>query len=479
MIKQDDNEVPKLPKDINEKISHEDKAQQKYYLSLFCCKMSTGLMAAYIYTILSITINIVNRVIFLKYEFNFEYTLLFFQEIVCTVFYLILAWKSNLFKEKAGELSFKDFWKLKFKYIGYSLFFLLKTLFAFLAYQVVKNIPMYVNLRKLVTPMAFIYQFFFKKLKIDKIKIIVVVLFTIGAILSGIDDYTTDYIGYLIVFFENVMSVINLEVSENFKGNNGVSNLKLLAYKSFVLPPILLLGMLASGEFGELYHYFKEEHEFSYFWLFFDIFIICSIIFIYTMSFFISSEKIKSLLTQLLSDIKYIFIALLSYFILKTFKFNWKNILALIISTSGAIIITISSMYDNIKLKKKGVSELTDEQNIEISNIDNTGLDDKVKNIEKSEETDTSTNKDKIENEESKKNTNNTNILKNKNNNNESLIVSGDAANIEQKNEGYLASENSQDSNSKNINESNNKDINNDLNNESKNDLNNNNINNL
>ena len=430
--KEEINKESDHSKETNDIYENEVK-QQTVFLNCYFCKMSTGIIAAYIHVILSIGMNIVNRVIFLHYEFEFDYTLIFLQQLVCIIFYIVLSWKSKLFKDKAGELSFRDFWKLKFKYVGYSLFFLIKTLFAFLGYQIVKNIPMYVNLRKLVTPMAFIYQYFFKKKKIDKIKIVVIILLTIGLILSGIDDYSTDYIGYLVVFCTNAMSVINLEIAENFKKKNGVTNLKLLAYNGFILPPLLLVAMGIFGEYKGLIKYFKADHDFSYIGLFIHLFLSCSIVCINMMSFFISNEKIKSLLTQLLSDSKYIFITLLSYIILKTFEFTWKNILGLIISTIGAIIITITSMYDNVKFKKQN-NVLVNEQNIQLSNIGDIGLKDNEENIKNSFETDESTfddnNETKIddnqENNETKiEDSNNDKNIKIKNNNKENNLIDG------------------------------------------------------
>ena len=365
----------------NNTINKISDTNEKTYLNLYFCTLSTGIIAAYVYIIFSIIINIVNRVLFLQYEFDFNYTLLFLQQLICTIFYIIASRKSTLFKESAGEISFKDFYKLKFIYIGYSIFYIVKNIISFLGYQIVKNIPMYVNLRKLVTAMTFIYQFFFKKKKISTINILVVILLTVGAILSGIDDYTTDFLGYLIVFTKNTMSVMNLEISENFKNKYGISNIKLLAYNSFILPIFLIIFIFIFGEYKDVISYFKSEHNFSYFGLFFNLFISCFIVFVNNISFFISNEKIKSLLTQLLSDSKYIFITLISYIVLKTFTFSWKNILGLAISTSGSIIITISSMCDNIKFKKKNINELTEEKIIELSGFNNKSSDDKNRSI--------------------------------------------------------------------------------------------------
>ena len=230
--------------------------------------------------------------------------------------------------------------------------------------------------------MIFTYQFFFKKKKITKVNIVVVVFLTAGAILAGIDDYDTDYMGYLVIFCKNSLNVINLEISENFKKKNGVSNIKLLAYKSFISPPLLLIILFSYREHLEILNYFKSEHNYSYFQLLICLIVNLFIILINNLSFFISNEKNNSLFTQLLSDSKYIFITLLSYFILKTFSFTWKNILGLILSTFGAIIITISSMYENIEFKKNKIKK-DKKRFVELSNIEeiDSNIDDKITKI--------------------------------------------------------------------------------------------------
>ena len=68
-----------------------------------------------------------------------------------------------------------------------------------------------------------------------------------------------------------------------------------------------------------------------------------------------SNEKNSSLFTQLLSDTKYIFITILSYKVLKTFVFTWKNILGVAITTLAGIIITANSIYNNIQIKSREI----------------------------------------------------------------------------------------------------------------------------
>ena len=332
----------------NMKIQPEKKA----YLNLYFFRLSYGIIYTYMFIGASMAINIVNRVIFLQYKFKFNFTLILLHQIFCICFFMTLSKTSQSFTKMAGKISFSDFLLLKYQYILYSLFFIFKTVVAFLGYQLVVNIPMSVSLRKLLTGMTFVYQYFFKKKKISNLNILEVILLTAGAILTGLDDYSTDIKGYIAVFLKNMTGLINLEVSENFKKKNGVTNLKLLIYNSFLVIPILLVTIFVSGEYSRLKLYLNSEHNFYYYRLGIQLFFSCVIELTTNASFFMSNEKNSSLFTQLLSDTKYIFITILSYKVLKTFKFTWKNILGVGITTLAGIIITVNSLYNNIQVKK-------------------------------------------------------------------------------------------------------------------------------
>jgi len=347
--------------------------EKKKYINLYICRLSIGIIFTYIFIICSITINIVNRVIFWKYKFKFNVTLIFLQQLFCVIFFSIVSKKSLLFKRQAGEVSFSDFWTLRYQYIGFCIFFIIKTITSFLGYQLVTNIPMYVNLRKFLTVMTFIYQWCFKKKKISKTNIVVVILLTLGALLAGIDDYSTDIKGYIAVFMKNTLNLINLEVSENFKKKNGVTNLKLLVYNSFLSTPLLFITIFIKGENKKLQAYFSEVHDFTYVNLIFSLFISCSVVMITNSSFFISNEKNTSLFTQLLSDTKYIVITLISHSVLQSFIFTWKNITGLCLSTLAAIIISITTLYDNIEFKKtkKGKMKYNEMQEVQIDDSSN------------------------------------------------------------------------------------------------------------
>ena len=226
--------------------------------------------------------------------------------------------------------------------------------------------------------------------------------------------------------------------------------------------------MFAFGEHKEIINYFNSPHNFSYVSLFLCLFFNIFILIINNLSFFISNEKNNSLFTQLLSDSKYIFITLFSFFILKTFSFTWKNILGLLLSTLGAVIISISSMYDNIQFKKK--IQKDKKRFIELSNIEemdsnnedkNTNINNNDMNINKdNKEENNDTNNNNIStrstdfednNNDSSINISNDNISNININNNDDNINSNNIDNINKPNDGDIINNNITNKNESNI----------------------------
>ena len=154
----------------NEEITDVQEVRDKnIYVNFYFCRLSLSITFAYIFILGSICSSIISRVIFYKFGFEFVIFLILIQEIFNLFFYIIASRKSDNFKKLSGEISFKDFDTLKFQYLGYTLFSIFQTILSLLGYQLVKNIPTYVNLRKFVTVMAFAYQFFIKKEKMSEI----------------------------------------------------------------------------------------------------------------------------------------------------------------------------------------------------------------------------------------------------------------------------------------------------------------------
>ena len=330
--------------------------KKKSYINLGCFQLSIGIIFTYIYIISSILINIINRVIFLSYKFKFNYFFLFLQQILCLILYSIIGKKNKIFKKQAGEISFKDFLNYKYYYISFSLVFLFNVLSSFYANQIVINTTMFVTLRKFVLLMIFIINFFFANEKFTKITIFCVFMMSLGAFIIGLDDFTTDYLGYLMVFINNIATVLYIKFTENFKKKTGFTNLKLLVYNSYIINPVLIMLIFISGEFNNLLLYFSvniNNNGMNLFGLYLYLLLSCIFCLILNSSFFLSNEKTSSLITQLLANSKDIFVSGLSFLMLKDNVFSFKKVIGLIISTIGAVLISSKSIIDNIKFEKK------------------------------------------------------------------------------------------------------------------------------
>ena len=144
----------------------------------------------------------------------------------------------------------------------------------------------------------------------------------------------------------NIIGTIYVQISDKFKKRNGVSNLKLLIYCSYLAAPILLTFIFVSGEYNRLVKYIKTSEHLGQLCglLLFN----CLLCFTLNSSLFISNEKNSSLFTQLLGNSKDILISFSSLIILKDFKPTFKTIAGLIISTSGAILFSMKSLLENI-----------------------------------------------------------------------------------------------------------------------------------
>ena len=96
--------------------------------------------------------------------------------------------------------------------------------------------------------------------------------------------------------------------------------MKLLVYNAYICNPILLAGIFITGEYKRLLEYFSNNAEginekyYGYYGTFFFLFLSAFFCFILTSSFFISNEKISSLMTNLLNNSRTIFISASLYF---------------------------------------------------------------------------------------------------------------------------------------------------------------------
>ena len=338
-------------------VKPEEKNNIKY-LNLFCCKINIGLIFTYIYIFTGALLNVINRIIFYNYNFRFNFTFAFLQQIMNLFLFTFIGNKSQTFINHAGKISFQNFLSYKYYYFFFTVIFAINILINFYGNQLVKNVSMFLSLRKFNAVMLFFVDFFIGKKKIDFITILCIFLITGGSLIINSDTFSKDYLGYVVVIVNNIATITSSKFSEIFRKMTGDSNLKLLIYNAYIINPLLFLLIFISGEYKELVKYFSQENksniEGSFAGLFFYIFLSCFFSVVLNSSFFISNEKTSSLMTNLLTNTKSIFIsAALYFFDKKRNELTFKMVFGLGMATFGAVFITSHSFWNNLKCNKK------------------------------------------------------------------------------------------------------------------------------
>ena len=392
--KEEKNKDEKKENNEKEEIGVKEKSEgncliierdKKTFLNLYWCELNIGLAFTYLYIFSAAMLNVVNRILFQNYKFLFNFTLIFLQQLVSLLLFS-LGTKNKNFKRKLGELSFEDFKKYKYYYFSFTLIFIANTFFNFYGNQLVKNISMFLSLKKLTLIMLFFIDFFYGKKKLSCITITCIFLVAGGSILVGMDSFSNDYFGYVVVFFNNVTAISYSKFTEVFKKHTGISNLKLLVYNNYLAMPILIVAIAGTGEAHKLYIYFTCENngsEGTFYGLGLCLFISCLFCAVLTSSFFISNEKTSSLLTNLLTNTKTIFTSVTLYLFDKSKnKLSIPIFVGLVMSMLGAIFINAESLFKNLSFK---IKEEKKEKNKENDNNEETELID-IKDNNKNDE---------------------------------------------------------------------------------------------
>ena len=356
---ENDSKIKKEEEDTNIIITKGDNS----YLNICCFELNIGLAFTYLYVISSSAINIINRIVFHTYEFNFNFTYSFLQQFASLLLFIMLRNRESI-KKNLGELSLSDFGKFKCYYLTFTLISILNTLMGFYGNQLVKNISMFLTLKKFTVVFLLIIDLFFAKKKISLITIICIFLMTVGSLLVGMDTFSNDYLGYILVFISDVIQIVYSKLIEVFRQHTGVSSLKLLIYNIFLSIPILIIGALVTGEHQKIYTYLNSDKygsDGTIYGLSIYLIMSCLCCAILLSSFFISNEKTSSLITNLLTNTKTVLISVIMYFFDKSKnKLSLLILAGLIMSTVGAIFINAESLFNNISIKKNNTKKEKD-----------------------------------------------------------------------------------------------------------------------
>lgn len=339
------------------------KRGKKTFLNLCCCELNIGLAFTYLYVLSSSGISIINRILFHNYIFNYNFIYSFLGQFVTLLLFLILG-RTEFVKTSIGKVSFRDFLRFKYYYLSFTASSIISTLIGFYGNQLIKNVSMFLTLKKFTLIILLIIDLFFSKKnkkRISWITLVCIFLMIGGSLLVGIDTFSDDYVGYILVFVSDIISVVYSKLIESFRDFTGVSSLKLLLYNNILSIPILLIGALINGEYQKIYIYFVGfgfGEDNTLFGLIFFIFLSCVFSAILLSSLFISTEKVSSLMTNLLNNAKMVFISVFMYFVDSSKnKLNFLILTGLIMSTFGAVFINAESLFKNLSLKKRGKTE--------------------------------------------------------------------------------------------------------------------------
>ena len=357
---------------VEDKKDNEDsiffkKINDKTYLNLYCCNINVGLVCTYIYITISASLNVINRILFQNYNFHFNFTLSFAQQFFCFLAYILLG-HNETFKKQAGEISFADFLKNKYWYFLFAFVFGANILFNFYGNQVVKSVNMFLSIRKLNAIVLYGIDAWYGKKKFSCITVSSIFLIVGGAfvIAKGTPESEEErkakenflwyekFLGFFLVLLNNICSIGYTKFSEVFREKTNYSNFKLLIYNSRICTPFFIIGIFVTGEHLRLKDYIMENTTEYLIKSFLYVFLSASFVLILTLSFFVSNEKISSLMTNLLNNSRTIFISL-SLYIFDSEKndLNWIIVTGVVMSTLGAIFINAETLIKNLIFNKK------------------------------------------------------------------------------------------------------------------------------
>lgn len=113
---------------------------QSTYISLYFFQVNLNILYSYFYLITSILMNIINRILYQKYEFKYNFTLLLFQQFTAIIFFNFVFPRNQNFVKIVGKCSFKEFYEKKYQLFYVSFLFLSNLLCSFVGNQKVNTV---------------------------------------------------------------------------------------------------------------------------------------------------------------------------------------------------------------------------------------------------------------------------------------------------------------------------------------------------
>jgi len=212
------------------------------------------------------------------------------------------------------------------------------------------NIPMFLVLRRITTPIVLLFEYFCLKKVASSLVMKAVAIAVVGTLVAGSSDLTFDLFGYLFTFANNFSTATYLILIKVLGANTGpdaLSSFELLFFNSLMSLPFLAFLAWYTEQVSS---FFALDHSFPFLVLFF---LSCVMGFIFNFVIFMCTSVNSPLATSVTGNIKDCLATLLGYLLFKDVVLQLVNVCGVLISLVGGIVYSYAKLKESGKLGSK------------------------------------------------------------------------------------------------------------------------------
>eukprot|EP00744_Colponema_vietnamica_P008014 GILI01011461.1.p1 GENE.GILI01011461.1~~GILI01011461.1.p1 ORF type:complete len:329 (-),score=18.11 GILI01011461.1:58-996(-) len=272
----------------------------------------------------STVLSFVNKSVLSVYNFNFVFTLLFFQLISAIILCHVL--------KQSGKISFPNVsLRLLKTCIPLSLVFVLNVSAGFVGLARV-NIPIFLCLRRTAVMLVLLMEYFVLG-KVASVHIWQAIsVSVVGTIIAGLSDLNADFIGYAFVLLNNLFTSLYLTGTSKLSQQTSMNSFGLLFFNAIVSLPLVILCAFMCGEVSSVLRFeYWSDPVFC-----FTLFISSIVGVVLSYAIFLCSIINSPLATSVTGNIKDIVSTFLGFVLFSDVTPTFQNIFGLLISLSGA-----------------------------------------------------------------------------------------------------------------------------------------------
>jgi len=207
------------------------------------------------------------------------------------------------------------------------------------------NIPMFLVLRRITTPIVLFFEYVFMKRTSSSLIKKAIAIAVAGTLIAGSTDLSFELFGYLFTLGNNVCTatyLILIKVLGAKTGPDALSSFELLFYNSSMSLPIMALLAYYIGEMDEFYEEFYTKEQLILMSL------SCVMGFVFNFVVFTCTSVNSPLATSVTGNIKDCLATLLGYLFFDDVVLELVNVLGILTSLVGGMV------YSYAKLKESG-----------------------------------------------------------------------------------------------------------------------------